>query len=50
MAFQLIDMGKIALRDEQFDIRARLRNELNSFVEVPLYFIKLGSIYIYIYI
>jgi hypothetical protein len=30
-------MGKIALRYEQFDIRARLRNELNSYVEVPLY-------------
>jgi hypothetical protein len=29
-------MGKIALRYEQFDIRARLRNELNSYVEVPL--------------
>jgi hypothetical protein len=34
-------MGKIALRYEQFDIRARLRNELNSYVEIPLYTISL---------
>lgn len=37
MAFQLISMGKIALRYERIDIRARLRNKLNSYVEVPQY-------------
>jgi hypothetical protein len=31
------------LRYEQFDIRARLRNELNSYVEVPLYLIPCVS-------
>ena len=32
-------MGKITLRYEQIDIRARLRNELNSYLEVSLYLI-----------
>ena len=36
MAFQLISMANIALRYEQIDVRARSRNKLNSYLEVPL--------------
>ena len=37
MAFTLISMGKICLTYEQFELRARSRNELNSYLKVPLY-------------
>ena len=38
MAFTLISMEKFALHYEQIEVRARLRNELNSYVKVPLYY------------
>ena len=40
MAFTLISMEKFALHCEQIEIQARSRNELNSYVKVPLYYRK----------
>ena len=37
MAFTLISMEKFALSYEQIEVRARSRNELISYVKVPLY-------------
>ena len=35
MAFTLISMEKFSLSYEQIELRARSRNELNSYVKVP---------------
>ena len=40
MAFLLILMGKFALSYEQIEVRARLRNELNAYIRVPLHYRK----------
>ena len=38
--FTLISMGKFALSYEQIEVPALSRNELNSYVKVPLYYKK----------